>query len=479
MPSMPAIGLRSFTMLLCAAMALLCATSAHADPKPLPKEEQAKVDRAVDKGVAFLKRHQSKDGDWPRFWRTTWAVGQCALPAYALLESGVPADHPMIQKAAAFLRPKALKTATTYEISLALLFFDRLGDPKDEKLIQRLALRLIAGQFRTGGWSYHNHLTLKEESATSLLKLLEELSKRLEAGEDKAKAVKELDVPRPFRNLTVFQDLRKYGWQEVQKKAGQRESDYLIGMTDNSNTQFAMLGLWAAQRHGVPMGPTFCLMVERFERSQSASGQWSYGFSTTLRPGLRYPASMACIGLIGLAIGRGAKLSTPGSPPSGKEDLRVLGGLAALYQNIGNPSGSMDNRLPLLDVYFLWTVERVAMLYNLPTIGDKEWYRWGAEILVTNQLKNGSWPGVPVRQAAINIMMERPEYGPVLNTAFALLFLKHSHPMKELTAKLPFTAKELNEGIARLRPDQVNLEKIKITSSESRNNETQSKKRDP
>jgi hypothetical protein len=117
--------------------------SIHADPKPLPKDEQDKVDKAIDKGVAFLKRTQTKEGDWPRNWPKGHLVGQCALPAYALLEAGVPADDPVIQKAANFLRPKVLKNDWTYEISLAILFFDRLGDPKD-KTVQSLSGAIYA-----------------------------------------------------------------------------------------------------------------------------------------------------------------------------------------------------------------------------------------------------------------------------------------------------------------------------------------------
>ena len=34
-------------------------------------------------------------------------------------------------------------------------------------------------------------------------------------------------------------------------------------ITDNSNTQFAILGIWAAGRHAVPMEKTLALLVKR------------------------------------------------------------------------------------------------------------------------------------------------------------------------------------------------------------------------
>ena len=75
------IGLRAGACLLCCAFVLACAPSASAEPKPLSKEEQAKVDKAIDRAVDYLKRSQTKDGDWPRNWPKSYAVGQCALPA--------------------------------------------------------------------------------------------------------------------------------------------------------------------------------------------------------------------------------------------------------------------------------------------------------------------------------------------------------------------------------------------------------------
>jgi hypothetical protein len=201
MSSMLSIGLRKGVILLSCVILLGFVASVSADPKPLSKAEQAKVDKAIDKAVAYLKRTQTKQGNWPTHWKNRYLVGECALPAYALLEAGVPADDPAIQKAAAFIRPKALKTDGTYEISLAILFFDRLGDPKDKKLIQSLALRLIAGQHYTGGWSYHCP-KLKADQEADLLKALEGLSKRMKEGEkSKKEALKDIEVPQKIKRL--------------------------------------------------------------------------------------------------------------------------------------------------------------------------------------------------------------------------------------------------------------------------------------
>ncbi|HEY7153386.1 MAG TPA: hypothetical protein VH575_05455 [Gemmataceae bacterium] len=504
-----------YTCWLACILLLGYAASVHADPKPLSKEEQAKVDKAIDKGVAYLKRTQTKEGNWPTHWKNRFLVGECALPAYALLEAGVPANDPAIQKAAAFIRPKVANTDDTYELSLAVLFFDRLGDAKDKKLIQTCALRLIAGQYRTGGWSYICPRFKEASQEADLLTALEELSKQIKDEKSTKEALKELALPestliwpleppwpvqsridyqdfrrkirhyqlprklKGFKGLAVFQDLEKLNWREQTNRKDSKESYPLVGVTDNSNTQFALLALWVAQRHGTPTEPTFRLLVERFERSQYPNGDWNYLYTHSLKEKLearRGRPSMICVGLLGLAIGRGLKFPTPlGSPPSGKEDLRILTGLAALYSTIGVPAGQMDEPIPMQDIpmrdiYFLWSLERVGMLFNLQTLGDKEWYRWGAEILVTNQLDTGEFNAADWAENKMYSPTGAGQaspgfYGPILKTAFALLFLKHSHPMKDLTPKLPFTPKELNEGIARLRSNDSRLERSTPTPS--------------
>jgi len=436
------------------------ATSVWADPKPLSKEEQAKVDKAIDKGIEFLKLTQTKRGDFlNKAYPESFLVGQCALPAYALLEAGVPADDPVLEKAAKYIRPRALTAKQTYDVSLAILFLDRLGNPKDENLIRTLGLRLIAAQHRTGGWGYGPLPILDERNEQALSNCLGELNKRMKE-KKRDKALEGMEMPLAFRLLTVFQTASSLPWAEP-------ELDYtsLEGRTDNSNTQFAMLGLWAAQRHGLPMLPTFEIMVERFERFQVyPSGLWTYSMDS--RGSTATARSMICAGLMGLAIGRGLHLSTSGLPGGADKDFHVLKGLAALRRHIGTPIGHMNKHVPWRDVYFLWSLERVGMLYNLPTIGDEDWYRWGAESLVTNQMKHGGWPGtLPLAKHPC----AKGDYGAMVNTSFALLFLKRSHPMKDLTPKLPVTGKELNEGIARLRPDDKFPFHRGITPTQSKN----------
>src|SRR5262249_25707980 len=115
--------------------------------------------RAIDRGVAFLTKLQGRDGSWPLSnlgvaGRPYYETGAAALAGLTLLECGIPADDRGIQQAAAAVRKASSGMNVTYPLALAILFFDRLGDPDDVPLIQALSVRLLAGQRLAGGWTY-------------------------------------------------------------------------------------------------------------------------------------------------------------------------------------------------------------------------------------------------------------------------------------------------------------------------------------
>ena len=93
-----------------------------------------------------------------------------------------------------------------------------------------------------------------------------------------------------------------------------------------------------------------------------------------------------------------------------------------------------------LNLYFLWSVERVGVLLNLKTIGGKDWYRWGMEPLLATQDRDGSWWGRGNGTTA-----------PVIDTSMALLFLKKSDLLPDLREtlqkRLTITDPGLDKGI--------------------------------
>ena len=90
------------------------------------------------------------------------------------------------------------------------------------------------------------------------------------------------------------------------------------------------------------------------------------------------------------------------------------GQVAAAY------AGTVRRTKPV-DVGVIYDVKEIPPGKGGPGKGGKDWYRWGAEIIVANQKEEGQWedrfPGVP-------------------DTCFALLFLKRANIAKDLTDKL-------------------------------------------
>ena len=393
------------------------------DQKAARREFDKQVNEAIDKGIKYLRKAQGGDRNWGG------SMGVTALAAMALLEAGIPQNDKAIQAAAAYVRQKAIRESNQYSVAVAIMFLDRLGDPQDEPFIEALGVRLLAGQIRkgtgqAGGWSYYTPLPQPAEVSrlTDCLKKRKELP----AGADPAKG-QEKQRPRTPK------DLPKELLEEIAKIYKEGPGDTVPAMpgnnsADNSNTQFALLALWAARRHGVPVERAFALAEQRLRSTQHAGGGWAYKYYP---PEMRLPPSdetsatpqMTCCGLIGLALAHGAAAAKRDM----SKDMALAKGLQAIAAVVGHPFTD-PKKIPRIPpgennklYYTLWTLERMAVLYDFPTIAGKDWYKWGAQLLLANQQKDGSWAGA---------------YPGVPDTCFALLFLKRANIAADLTERI-------------------------------------------
>jgi hypothetical protein len=403
--------------------------AAHADA---PDKEQ--IQQAVNRGVLHLRELQAADGTWPAH-----PAGATALVGLTLLECDVPATDPAVQKAANYLRQAWTDINdrhTTYALSLTILFFDRLGDPADIPIIQALAVRLLGGQNTKGGWSY-TCPSFGPEDVRRLKKLVErQVELKTQSGPPKP-------APSPGDKPALPREIRQLLTRMEQKgPAPPGRLDAMVGGGgDNSNTQFAILGLWTARRQGIPVEKALARTATRFRSTQHADGGWGYMATLGRMPkfGATTP-SMTCAGLLGLALGYGsdreamlhtapglksAKAASSKAPPGPTKDPVLRAGFTALARVIGRPledAGPGGVAAGLGDMYYLlWSVERVAVAYGLPTIGNKDWYAWGAALLLAAQRADGGWRG---------------KFGTDVDTSFALLFLRRANLSPDLTAYL-------------------------------------------
>ncbi len=420
------------------------------------------IAKAIEAGVAYLKQSagELREGNG-----TGHVTGCNALVAVTLLECGVAPDDPVIKHAAEHVRTTSIKLTETYDIALAIFFLDKLGTPLDIALIESLTIRLLAGQTSVGAWSY-NCPAITEAEAKRLLGLVEKgnelVGKREPPKPDDPKRTV-TDLPKEIQDQLVL----------ISRGGGTGNGTGSVGggtpampqgamAGDNSNTQFATLALWVARRHGLPVDGPLARVQLRFRRTIQPDGGWTYmPVPETPGPhpvvqhlGNTSSASMTCAGLLGLTVGYGvvaeradeadkAKDAAKDKPAADKDakpkeivvpdiskDPVVLKALMALSTSVGVSAAKLKAAgravaIPKIggdSYYFLWSLERVCMAMDLDTLGGKDWYEWGSEILIANQTHDGSWQGSYANYRA--------------DTCFALLFLKRANLARDLSARM-------------------------------------------
>jgi hypothetical protein len=406
-------------------------------PATATAAEKAEIDEAISRGLAALQKLQTPDGSWS-YAALQARAGATALAGLTLLECGVAKDNPQVVSATQYLRKESITLRHTYSTSLALIFFDRLGDPADKPLIESLAARLVTGQKENGAWSYW----LPEPLPIEQRRLMTAVSGQ-KAEEEPARAGKTSSATAEFRQRVLL----------LNRQAPDLGPG-VLARADNSNTQFACLALWVARRHNLPVDASLRIAAAHFRTTQNpVDFGWSYEI---VNPG-ETRATMTCAGILGLAVGWGvrnekqlekgneatslsqdkqlqralARLSmaigapleriapaTPGAGPGGPGGLGA-GGFPAGRRILGAPVGGGDATAGGKAYYFLWSLERVAVALNLSTVNKKDWYGWGSDVLLSTQQPNGLWQG------------EYAEGG--VDTCFALLFLKKANFADDLS----------------------------------------------
>ena len=409
---------------------------------PAAAVDQNAIDQALKRGSSFLAdRYQElKKADGNE------GIGPPALAGLALLETGRTLDDPAVKSIAAAVRDASYTETKTYQLSLCLLFLDRLGRKQDEPLIQLLAVRLLAGQNGNGGWTYD---CISEVAPAEEQRLRAKLDTNQLVAEGKgANSLKDaLAKPPAAGKLHAEVERHRQGLLANARNRFQMPDD-------NSNTQFAILAVWVARKHGVPVEGALDALEKRFLQSQTRTGGWPY--SGLL--GGDGTASMTCAGLLGLATAVGRreerrlqaevpkkpdpkiepkeddnpffrpvpkpepKKPDPKKPAADTKDKAIERALDNLADVLGNGRRGGRGRFGDRDYYFLWSLERVGVVYGLKKIGNIDWYELGTEILIPAQKRDGSWSD--------------GGYSNEVETAFALLFLAKSNLVRDLSAKV-------------------------------------------
>jgi len=409
-------SMRALPALLVAAIGVLAPAGRAEDPPPKPappappaglrrsKAFADAVDRAIARGVQFLRTLQLPDGSFglrpvPMFFVSgEGSLGPTALAIYTLRACGAPADDPAVKRGLQRLREmydskkRAPKGLDNYGVSLTLLALEahyateerevarRIPDP-DLEWMRELTRWLVAAQAKDGAFSY---------------------------------------------------------WSPAQGPNW-----------DHSNLQYSLLALKAARRCGIEVPKSLWAraadhLLDEQERKGPAVGRYDpnspYGeMAKDSARGWGYTRNTAATGsmtagcLSALVICRSELLGSAAAPPAldGKILQAVRDGAAWLglhftvEENPG-PAGTPAVK-EVWHYYYLYGLERAGVLSGLVLFGRRDWYLEGAQFLVDGQRDNGSWLG----QSALDANPWK-EAGPdaatanFLDTCFALLFLKRA-----------------------------------------------------
>ncbi|MBN1417724.1 MAG: hypothetical protein JXP34_03055 [Planctomycetes bacterium] len=390
------------------ALLLACLSALGVPPARAADEGfEKQVDDAIDRGVAWLLERIEKDG-----WTPQNPLGTTAIEIYALAKSDVSLDHPKMQEGLERITGR-LPVGHTYSVALTLLALDAIVHQMETDQA------LLSGR---------GFVEVRPSKA---------IWERMKAAS----------------NWLVG---KRHVGEGCWGYNGEKE------WYDNSNSQFAVLGLGVAAKRGIP------IPVEVWHEiaDHFLTGQAPDGPAIAAKPVLRRDAtgpgrrgrtdvaekpdprqfspegdakargwaykeaksgvtpSMSCAGLSSLLIAREYLARTPGACPPEKLkriDQAIRDGYAWLIsQKAAGAKG--------WNFYTLYSLEKVGDLGNVETFDDWDWYRTSAEFLLKVQLPDGRWGGEKDKDTGW--------YMPRVETALALLVLNRATDLLSFTRPL-------------------------------------------
>jgi len=276
--------------------------------------------------------------------------GATALCTLALLSAGLTKDDPNVNRALIYLRRFSPEGSKTYTVSLQTMVYAMADPQRDMLLIQRNVTWLEAAQIKGSGTPAYNG-----------------------------------------------------GWEYGNPG----------NVPDNSNTQYAILGLYEAERAGAMVKPeTWQAAKAYWEGCQKGDGSWRYSAVFDTPSSLTMTsAGVASLIMINGVLGGQAAFVRDGEiyccqPDDNPGEAKINKGLAWLTREFTTWPGTWN-------YYYLYGVERVGRLSALRFIGQHDWFREGTRALLRVKGPAANyWSGAGANETYNHIA-----------TAYALLFL--------------------------------------------------------
>ena len=372
----------------------LAAQDKKPDPPQAPPVDEGKVDAAIKRGIAYLRNAPSpgahagiKDSDELILW--------------TYVHSGIGEADPDFQKYWKKMIDGPLEK--TYKVALQAMILEELDRVKYQERIAQCAQFLVDNQCANGQWSYGNPTEF----------------------------VKDVKVPPPARSVATPE---KSGVKDF-SAPGERVKPKIVqhvpvkkmkdgpAAGDNSNTQYAALGLRACYDSGIMIPePTIVLAVKWWRDSQ-------FGDPPKLdKDGKPVVAS----GTSGKVEGWNYK-DQAGQPDKAPYSAMTAGGTSALilYDYMLDRRWKEDTHVKEgmnwltqhfavnTSYYYMYGLERTGILFGTEKLGDHFWYPEGAAVLLKAQNADGSWGKPPAAKPDDKGKLTQ-------DTCFAILFLRRA-----------------------------------------------------
>lgn len=357
------------------------------------KEFRKRVNRAVDQGMEYLLKTQNKDGSFPPMVQSGYLTGPTALALLALLASGQHPSSEPIRKGLDFLAKHI--DAKNYEVALTIMAIEAKYVSREERLSYHEKKRIVCDR------------KLNEADRAWMAKLVDLLTYRTS---DKAWSYPRSQPPDNSNSQyallgldAAFRCRSKDFKVQIPEEIWLNAIEHFLDAQEPSGPPGVLLKFSGEERFGYP----------KFKKERAEARGW--GYQTRTPAGGAY-GSMTAGGIASVIICKNAlsqmkKISTE---LSRKADRSIRDGLAWLQENFSvteNPKrGKNGNQWHF---YYLYGLERAGILAGTEYMGEHQWYREGAEFLLSNQCSNGMWDG-PGGTSSLT------------DTCFALLFLKRS-----------------------------------------------------
>ena len=134
------------------ALVLAVALPASGQPRPSsPGVSDKQIDRAIRRGINYLYKTQSPDGDWRTGYQGHHGGGVAALVVLTAITAGEDVKHPRLAKALG--RVDRAGPITVYARAIRAILYARLGRSHHQRLGTDAAW-LVSQQQANGGWGY-------------------------------------------------------------------------------------------------------------------------------------------------------------------------------------------------------------------------------------------------------------------------------------------------------------------------------------